>query len=205
MKNFKSRKYIFQRRKIGFCRKIFQQGLNASGYILLSLIDGAQTFSFLLAESFSRDSRFWLLTQLLGGDHKKSFKRKTIQVNLSRLKREGLIREESKKKFCLTEKGKEMIIYIKERHSVLEKSWDKKIRIVIFDIPEKEAYLRKWFREELILLQYKELQKSVYIGKYPLPKTLYQEIIKYKLYNNVHIFSIDQADKQPQLLKILKD
>ena len=65
--------------------------------------------------------------------------------------------------------------YIENRYLVLNKPWDGKLRIVIFDIPEHKKGWRDWIRQELILLQFQQLQKSVHIGKYPLPESFYKE------------------------------
>lgn len=45
--------------------------------------------------------------------------------------------------------------------------WDKKWRLVIFDIPEKERRLRDLFRMRLKQLGLYQLQESVYISPYP--------------------------------------
>jgi DNA-binding transcriptional regulator PaaX len=77
--------------------------------------------------------------------------------------------------------------------------------LVVFDISEKEKWLRNWLRRELLLMQFKPLQKSVYIGKYPIPDDLYQEIIKNKLFENVYVFTIEKVDKEDQILKFLNE
>jgi hypothetical protein len=54
-------------------------------------------------------------------------------------------------------------------------------------------------------MQFKPLQKSVYIGKYPIPDDLYQEIIKNKLFENVYVFTIEKVDKEDQILQFLNE
>ncbi len=44
--------------------------------------------------------------------------------------------------------------------------WDKKWRMVIFDIPEKKRKAREALRKKLKELDFKELQKSVFINPY---------------------------------------
>ncbi len=148
---------------------------------------------------------FGLMKDMFGYNPKKEIKKDTIRVNISRLKKQGLIIESENKKICLTSQGKEMVTYIKDRHSILKKPWDKKIRVVVFDIPEKEKSIRDWLRTELGLLTFKPLQKSVYIGKYPMPDDLYQDLIKNDIFNDVHIFTINEADKQKELLELLEE
>ena len=200
----KHSKYLFQRKKASFTQRLFNGGLNVSGYILLALKDFKDDFyQVFLAELPNSYPGFKLMKVMFGYDSKKKFKKNTIEINISRLKKQGLITEDKDKKFCLTAKGEEMVAYIKDRHSILEKPWDKKIRVVVFDIPERERNLREWLRTELGLLLFKPLQKSVYIGKYPIPDDLYQNLIKNNLFNDVHIFTINEADKQKELIKLL--
>lgn len=47
------------------------------------------------------------------------------------------------------------------------KRWDRKWRVVIFDIPEKYKDLRNAFRERLRQLGLYQLQESVYVSPYP--------------------------------------
>ena len=201
----KNSEYIFQRKKVNFTRRLFANGLNISTFILFTIKNSKETFyQVFLAELPDSYPGFKLLKSMFGCNSKKEFKKDSIRVNISRLKKQGLITEDKDRKFCLTAKGEEMIAYIKDRHFILKKPWDKKIRVVVFDIPEKEKRLRQWFRAELGLLAFKRLQKSVYIGKYPIPNDLYQDLIKNNLFNSVHIFTINEADKQKKLIQLLE-
>ena len=205
MKKTKNLKYLFQRRKVSFTKKLFEEGLNATGYILFAIKDFSESFpQDLLDELPDCYPGFKILKDMFGCNSKKGFEKNTIRVNIFRLKKEGLIVESENKKFYLTDKGKEMVVYIKNRYSILEKPWDKKIRLVVFDIQEKKKNFREWFRTELGLLMFKQLQKSVYIGKYPIPDDLYQDLIKNNLFQDVHIFTINEADKQEELMKLLE-
>lgn len=208
-KKTKNTKYIFQRRKITFTKKLFEGGLNAASYLLLRLEDLGESFiDNFIGQLPSSYPGFNLMKMICGCDSKKrlkNFDRNVININLSRLKKEGLIVEGKNKKIHLTANGKEIILYIKDRFSILEKPWDNKIRIVIFDISEKKRRVREWLRQELFLLQFKQLQKSVYVGKYPLSDILYQDIIKNEIFKDVYIFTMDQVDKQDELFKFLEN
>ena len=202
----RNQQYVFQIKKVAFAEKIFKKGLNAAGFILL----GLKNFGYDFLKNFKlelpkRDPRFALLRALLPPQFT-GFKEATLRVNFSRLLKLGLIEKSKKEKiYCLTEKGEELVLYIQNRYSILEKPWDGKIRLVVFDISEKEKWLRDWLRRELLLMQFKPLQKSLYIGKYPLPEELYQEIIKNKLFENVYVFTIEKVDKEDQILRFLNE
>ena len=63
----------------------------------------------------------------------------------------------------LTKKGTEKILKIKFKMNKRTKRFDGKWQMIIFDIPEKKRYLRSLLREKLLLLEYKMLQKSIWI------------------------------------------
>lgn len=73
--------------------------------------------------------------------------------------------------FEITKKGryKALQYVIKDKK---RKKWDGKWRLIIFDIPEEKSYLRQNLRENLELLGFKYLQKSVWITPYNVRKEL---------------------------------
>ena len=104
----------------------------------------------------------------------------TIRQTINRMQKHGLVKKE-KEKYVLTLLGKSLAKYILGRKKVLNKKWDGKYRVVIFDIPEKQSRLRNWLREELYLLKYSKLQNSVFVGKFSLPADLIKEIRSKKI------------------------
>lgn len=67
----------------------------------------------------------------------------------------------------LSEKGKlKAINYHFEKTRIEPPGWDKKWRIVVFDIPEKQRKGRDALREKLKNLGFRELQKSVFVFPY---------------------------------------
>jgi CRISPR-associated endonuclease Cas2 len=99
----------------------------------------------------------------------------TIRQTISRMEKHGFIKKENGS-YKLSSAGKYLAQCILKRKKVFAKKWDKKYRVVIFDIPEKKKHLRNWLRDELYELKYKKLQKSVFIGKFPLPEDLVKSI-----------------------------
>ena len=170
------KEYFFQQKNRSFAQKFFKKGLSASSYILFALQEGGKSF---LREMPSSYAPFGFLKDVSGVNpyKKPKLKKETIRTNLYRLKKQGLIEKDSKQKiYCLTDDGKKFIANIKNRYLILKKPWDGKLRLVIFDIPEKKKRWRESIRQELILMQFQQLQKSVYIGKYPVPESLCKEI-----------------------------
>ena len=73
----------------------------------------------------------------------------------------------SGKKFLrITEKGKKVLEKEKLIISKKKKKWDKKWRIVIFDIKERKRELREKLRNTLISIGFLKLQNSVWVYPY---------------------------------------
>lgn len=198
--------YLFQKRKISFTKRLFKKGINAASYLLLLLKEQGEFFLQTFLDGLPNTyPGFAILKDIFGYDSQKPIGKKTIKVNLSRLGKQGLIMEDPKREVCfLTEKGKEMVDYIYDRYAILDKPWDRKIRIIIFDIPEKKKEYREWLRSELFLLEFKSLQKSVYIGKHPLPKSFYRDINDFQLNQYICVFTVGEIDREKEILGILE-
>jgi len=104
-------------------------------------------------------------------------KEQTLRTTLSRLKKQGLIKNENKI-WEITKKG---IDHLKKDAGFRKicrpqsSAHSLKNMIIIFDIPELHRKKRDWLRIELINLGFSMLQKSVWFGPSPLPK----EFVKY--------------------------
>lgn len=85
-----------------------------------------------------------------------------------RLIARGLLRFAKKGYLELTAKGESEIALLERTNYQLPKPrrWDKKWRILIFDIPEKRRWLRDRVRATLIAIGFKRLQYSVFIYPY---------------------------------------
>lgn len=64
-----------------------------------------------------------------------------------------------------------------------EKSWDRKWRLVAFDIPEKQRIKRITLRNKLLSLSFGQWQKSVYISPYNFSQEINQFLKHKKLFN----------------------
>lgn len=117
----------------------------------------------------------------------------TVSSILSRLQRQGLVeRVGSKQKafWRITPKGKEWRKARNQNHDMCQQKNDGITRLVIFDIPEYDRKKRTVIRTELIECNFRQLQKSVWIGVCPLPESFILLIDKLCLKDNVHIFSV---------------
>ena len=129
---------------------------------------------------------------------------------LYRLKKDNLIseKEESGKKVIkITQQGIKKLTFLKKeflaKKNLPDKHYHKENRpnftIVVFDIPEKNRRLSGWLREVLKNLDFRMIQKSVWIGKTKIPKEFLNDIFKLKLENFVEIFEISKTGSLKQL------
>jgi hypothetical protein len=72
-------------------------------------------------------------------------------------------------KIILTEKGKRMVLEFKIDEIKIAKplKWDKRWRMVMFDIPEKRRNEGNILRGKLKEIGFKEIQKSVFVHPFP--------------------------------------
>jgi DNA-binding PadR family transcriptional regulator len=119
---------------------------------------------------------------------------------LYKLQKQGLIEKDKKdnKTFWrITIAGKKKlealknVFYLPKRNYKKEK--DEGFNVVIFDIPEKERFKRKWLRSQLISLGFSMLQKSVWIGKNKLPKEFLNDLNYLGLIDFIQIFKISKT------------
>ncbi|MBI3093199.1 MAG: hypothetical protein HYZ02_03120 [Candidatus Levybacteria bacterium] len=116
---------------------------------------------------------------LLKGKNKKPlyFDKKNLSSQIWRLKNKELINiseERGDTIIRLTEKGKEKVLRYNFEELELERpeKWDRRWRMVIFDIPEKYKVAREIFREKIKMLGFYRLQDSVFIYPFPCEKEI---------------------------------
>lgn len=94
-----------------------------------------------------------------------------VNRSITRLKDRGLIKFEKRdgKAFVrLTGKGQQELLKYQLREATIEKPkrWDKKWRVLVFDIKENRRSLRDGLRKELVNLGFIKLQNSVWVHPY---------------------------------------
>ncbi len=113
----------------------------------------------------------------------------SLYTMLSRLTKEGLV-ERKREKIKITKKGNEKICSSKLIE--LKNLPEGKNILVIFDIPEKLSKKREWLRNELKIIGFEMIQKSVWKGSVAIPKKFLKDIFDLGLKNYVHIFEVTQ-------------
>jgi len=179
-------------------KNILEKAGSATAWTLLFLLEaGALTVQSFLSSSLYADfpnAGLLFDSNLPKVGKKKKYKEITIRQSLRRLEKYGFVEKKSSR-YVLTKKGgkfmKQVLLIGKNRQRV----WDKKYRVVVFDIPEKKREARNWLRGELYFLEYKKLQNSVFISKYPLPDYVIKEIKKRTIGNYVNYLLVDKVFK----------
>jgi DNA-binding transcriptional regulator PaaX len=116
----------------------------------------------------------------------------------SRLERDGLLLKEGRGQWRIAESGKaaveKILATIGRRTTYPQAPTGPTSTIVIFDIPEKKhgSSKRALVRAELRALEFKPLQKSVWIGSAGLPKECISYFQTIEVLRYIHIFSINR-------------
>jgi DNA-binding PadR family transcriptional regulator len=131
---------------------------------------------------------------------------------LNQLKNQGLIekKKENDKNgsiWKITKKGLEKLNLMKTKNLFsirkaninFKKQPDDKIKVIIFDIPEKERHKRAWLRMVLISLGFSLLQQSVWIGKNKIPERFIFDLRERGMLDFVQIFEVSKKGTIKQL------
>jgi len=107
------------------------------------------------------------------------------------------------KKIVLTAEGKRRakLLKLKESSFVRPAGWDRKWRLVIYDIPEKHRKGRDIFRHQLRVIGFYEFQKSVWIYPYDCEDVLDFLIDAYELEEYVNYATVQKIAKEKGILK----
>lgn len=129
--------------------------------------------------------------KILGLPDDYEFSVRSFSAVLSRLRQEGLVVKSKKGKrfaWALTSKGRSSINT--SRLPIEPAKEDGIPRLVMYDVPEVDKRKRELLRAHLVVLGYRQLQKSVWLGYAPLPQEFMELVRDYKLNDMVHILSI---------------
>jgi DNA-binding transcriptional regulator PaaX len=135
--------------------------------------------------------------------NKKSLERAIYDLYKSKLIREHE-NSDGSITMVLTDKGKKKIITFNIDNLEIKKPkiWDKKWRMVIFDIPEKKRVARDILRETLKRIGFFEFQKSVFVYPYPCQDEIDYLIEYYEIRPYVRIVTATELDNELHMRKI---
>lgn len=131
-----------------------------------------------------------------------------LRRSIASLYKSKLIREKENSDgsltMVLTEKGKQKAITFNIDNMEIKKpnKWDKKWRLLIFDIPEKKRRARDALREVLKRIGFYELQKSVFIFPYQCQSELDFVIEFFNVRQYVRTATIIDLDNELHLREV---
>jgi CRISPR-associated endonuclease Cas2 len=107
--------------------------------------------------------------------------------------------------FTLSKEGKSKILNFQfEKMRLEKKNWDKKWRLVIFDIPEKIRPARDALRNKLKELGFYELQKSVFVFPHECEDEIDFVIEFFEMRRYARTILADKIDNELHLKQIFK-
>ena len=127
---------------------------------------------------------------------------------LSRLSEEGLVERAEDGGIVITSKGLEHAKiksptppWFKIYKQSSKPSKNSGLKLVIFDIPEKDRIQRDWLRFKLKQLGFRQMQMSVWWGRGSLPEEFIADLEKYIILPYVHILSVSKKGTISTFLK----
>ncbi len=127
--------------------------------------------------------------------------RNLFSATLTRLKNKGYVSKQGSTKgavWAINNQGKDVLNHLGE--TIV--SEDNISRLFIFDIPESLKFHRDWIRQELVATGYNLLQKSVWLGKRPLPKNFLRELVDKDLFQYIHFFEVQEEGTLENLERV---
>ena len=165
--------------------------------VLLLLLSG-------VVLGFSRSPRGYF--KVLRETHKawKEIDRRYLVSSIKALYKSKLIHQNNNKDgtttFILSSEGRKVALtYNLDNMTVKKHQWDKKWRIVIFDIPEKKKKIREAFRYQLKRLGFLKLQRSVLVLPFECSNELEYVIEFYNIRRFVRFIEANHIDNELDL------
>ncbi len=157
----------------------------------------------------------------LSGSPKRSFKiidtmmkewkdidKQSLQRSINALYKEKLVSEKYNKDgtvtLNLTKQGKKFALTYDLENIKIERQikWDKRWRIVIFDIPEKKKKVRDALRMHLRQMHFYELQKSVFVNPFECINEIEYVVEFFKIRKHVRFIVAESVDNELHLKQI---
>ncbi len=150
----------------------------------------------ILKELWNTEMRYkGMRVNIFGIPSFKKYPPRSVRTTIDRLKKKNLIEKELSG-IVLSKRGKE---YVKTKIDSL-KEFDKpqniskdKNLLLMFDVPTERKAEREWLRWHLKKFNYTMVQKSVWVGPFPLPKEFKEYLEKIKLSKCIKTFKLAKS------------
>ena len=175
------------------------RGLGKNQQKLLLLLLGG------LSLSLSRNPRQYFRTLKAIGESWNEIDRQALKNAIVDLYKSKFLEERENKDgsftIVLTENGKRKALTYKIDEIKIKKvqKWNKKWRIVLFDVPEKKKKVREALRHHLKNFDFFEYQKSVFVNPYDCKNEIEYIIEFYNIRKYVRFITADSLDNELHL------
>jgi len=163
---------------------------------------GAVATAGLLSVALVAPNALQVLKQFGFGKGISRNQKNSVYNSRKKLVREGLLVYENNF-LRLTEKGRKILEKIESQDYKIEKpkKWDKKWRVIIFDIKEERKSLRNKLRNTLINIGFMCLQKSVWIYPYDCEDLINLIKADFRIGKDVLYMIADRLENDKQIQK----
>lgn len=125
------------------------------------------------------------------------YDRKTLFALLTRMEQDGLVQKSKltdSTTLFITPKGVDALIHRYNHLGLTEAPWDRKWRIVIYDVPERDRYKREKIRLALGKFGFAMFQKSIYISPHDIGNEVRAYLAQEDLLATVTMLSATQDE-----------
>jgi len=155
-------------------------------------------------------SPYFVLSVLKNITKFKNYKKKPLGSSFAYLKRRGfieIVKEGYDLRIALTKEGKRQAgkYQIDDLEIARPKTWDRKWRVIIFDIPHIQKSLRNVFRRKLKELGFHPIQKSVWVHPFDCQEEikLLREFLGLNK-NQIQLLLVEKIDNDKYLKNFFK-
>jgi len=140
--------------------------------------------------------------QQIYGYMPRKYKKHNFEMAMRRALKIGSIKKVIRKgQVCLklTSRGKNKLVEYFPLFKLQRKKWDRKWRVVLFDIEEENKKAREQFRRKLYELGFGQLQKSVYISSFSIEAEMREFIEAIGLKEKVYLLVTPKLFSSPTI------
>lgn len=139
-----------------------------------------------------------------GKEKRKYYRDSYVKKAITKLKDRGLVEFEKRgeKSFArLTQKGERELLRYQLKGAIIKKpkKWDRKWRVVIFDIKEQRKFTRDEIRKNLTNLGFLRLQNSVWVYPYDCEEIIIMMKAYFKIGKDVLYMTVEQIENDKWL------
>src|SRR3954468_2750939 len=132
----------------------------------------------------------------------------SVRVSVSRMMKNGLLQSEkkgNKSYYSLTPRGVSRVDEAARRiYKLTSHEWDKKWRVIMYNIPEEKRQIRDELRKELMWIGFGSLSNGCWISPNNFKKEINLLISKYNIEEYVHLFLSEYVGPQSNLALVEK-